>query len=105
MDASAESWSGTRLGITDLLVASSDRSFGANQFYGPYNSWERTKGWFASARQELGSHTVAAFGYRRHTDDFALFRNDPAAYENNHIDGSWQGSLRGTPRCTRIPFC
>jgi outer membrane cobalamin receptor len=96
MDASAESWNATRLGITDLLVASSDRSFGANQFYGPYNSWERTKGWFAAARQELGSHTVAAFGYRRHTDDFALFRNDPGAYENNHIDGSWQGSLRET---------
>ncbi len=96
MDASAESWSATRLGITDLLVASSDRSFGANQFYGPYNSWERTKGWFAGARQELGSHTLAAFGYRRHTDDFALFRNDPGAYENNHIDGSWQGSLRET---------
>jgi len=96
MDASAESWSATRLGITDLLVASSDRSFGANQFYGSYNSWERTKGWFAAVRQELGSHTVAAFGYRRHTDDFALFRNDPGAYENNHIDGSWQASLRET---------
>ena len=61
VDASVESWSATRLGITDLLVASSDRSFGANQFYGPYNSWERTKGWFAGARQELGSHTVAGF--------------------------------------------
>ncbi len=96
MDASAESWSATRLGITDLLIASSDRSFGANQFYGPYNSWERTKGWFASARQEIGSRTVGAFGYRHHRDDFALFRNDPGAYENNHIDGSWQGSLRET---------
>jgi len=31
-DGSAESWLGTRLGITDLLFASSDRSFGANQF-------------------------------------------------------------------------
>lgn len=95
-DASAESWVGSRLGISDLLFASSDRSFGANQFYGNFNSWERTKGWFASARQELGSHTTAAFGYRRHTDDFVLWRNDPAAYENNHIDGSWQGSLRET---------
>jgi len=95
-DTSAESWLGSRLGVTDLLFASSDRSFGANQFYGPYNSWERTKGWFASARQELGSHTVAAFGYRRHTDEFVLLRNDPAYYENNHIDGSWQGSLRQT---------
>jgi iron complex outermembrane receptor protein len=96
MDASAESWMGSRLGVTDLLVASSDRSFGANEFYGNYPSWERTKGWFAAARQEFGSHTVAAFGYRRHTDEFVLFRDDPAIYENNHIDGSWQGSLRET---------
>ncbi len=95
-DTSAESWAGSRLGITDLLFAASDRSFGANQFYGPYNSWERTKGWFASMRQELGSHSQAAFGYRRHTDDFVLLRAAPSVYENNHIDGSWQGSLRHT---------
>jgi iron complex outermembrane receptor protein len=63
MDASSENWIGSRLGISDLLFAASDRSFGANQFYGPYNSWEHTKSWFASARQELGSRTVAAFGY------------------------------------------
>jgi len=95
-DTSAEIWLGSQLGVTDLLFAASDRAFGANQFYGNYPSWERTKGWFASARQELGSHTVAVFGYRRHTDEFVLFRNDPAIYENNHIDGSWQGSLRET---------
>ena len=95
-EASAESWLGTRLGITDLLFASSDRAFGANGFYGNYPEWERTKAWFASVRQELGSHTVAAFGYRRHTDDFVLIRNNPAIYENNHIDGSWQAALRHT---------
>ena len=95
-DASSESWVSSRLGISDLLFAASDRSFGANQFYGPYNSWERTKGWFASGRQELGSRTVAAFGYRRHTDEFVLLRNAPSVYENNHIDGSWQASLRHT---------
>jgi outer membrane cobalamin receptor len=95
-DASAENWLGSRLGITDLLFASSDRSFGANQFYGPYNSWERTKGWFASMRQELGSRTVAAFGYRRHTDEFILRRDNPSVYENNHKDGSWQASIRHT---------
>lgn len=95
-DASSESWISSRLGVTDLLFAASDRAFGANQFYGPYNSWERTKGWFGSGRQELGSRTTAAFGYRRHTDDFVLLRNDPGAYENNHIDGSWQASLRRT---------
>ena len=95
-DGSVESWTGTRLGITDILFAGSDRAFGANQFYGPYNSWERTKGWFASMRQELGSRTVAAFGYRRHTDDFVLRRTNPSIYENRHIDGSWQASLRRT---------
>jgi iron complex outermembrane receptor protein len=95
-DGSLESWVSSRLGISDLLFAVSDRSFGANQFYGPYNSWERTKGWFASGRQELGNRTVAAFSYRRHTDEFVLLRDNPSVYENNHIDGSWQASLRHT---------
>jgi iron complex outermembrane receptor protein len=95
-DASSEGWLSSRLGISDLLFAASDRSFGADQFYGPYNSWERTKGWFASGRQELGGRTVAAFGYRRHTDEFVLLRDKPSVYENNHIDGSWQASLRHT---------
>jgi outer membrane cobalamin receptor len=95
-DASAESWCASHLGVTDLLVAGSDRAFGANDFYGAYPSWERTKSWFASARQELGARTVAAFGYRRHADDFVLFRDEPAIYENNHVDESWQASLRRT---------
>ncbi len=95
-DASTELWHGTRLGVTDVLLAGSDRSFGANQFYGDYPSWERTKGFFAGIRQELGAKTAAAFAFRRHTDEFILFRNDPAIYENNHIDGSWQAMLRHT---------
>jgi iron complex outermembrane receptor protein len=95
-DSSLENWAGSRLGVTNLMLAASDRSFGANQFYGPYNSWERTKGWLATARQELGNRTSAAFGYRRHTDEFILLRNDPSVYENNHIDGSWQASMRHT---------
>jgi len=95
-DASLEDWIPSRLGMADILVAVSDRSFGANQFYGPYDSWERTKGWFASVRQELGPKAVAAFGYRRHTDEFILERNGPFHYENNHMDGSWQASLRQT---------
>jgi iron complex outermembrane receptor protein len=101
-DASAESWCAPHFGVLDLLVAGSDRSFGANQFYGDYPSWERTKGWFAATRQELGSRTVVAFGYRRHTDEFVLFRDDPAIYENNHIDGSWQGSLRRTENVGKV---
>jgi outer membrane cobalamin receptor len=91
--ASNEDWFSSRLGLTDVLLATSDRSFGANQFYGPYASWERTKGWFAGIRQELGG-SQAAFAYRRHTDEYVLIRTDPSIYENNHMDGSWQASLR-----------
>ena len=93
-NASSESRYRTALGESDILLAGSDQAFGANQFYGNYDSWERTKGWFASARQELGTKTEAAFGYRRHTDNFILLREDPSYYANNHIDGSWQAVVR-----------
>jgi len=92
--ASSETRIPTKLGITDILLAGSDRAFGADQFYGPYNSWERTKGWFSSISQELGAKTQAAFGYRRHADNFILLRNDPSYYANNHNDASWQAVLR-----------
>jgi len=35
-------------------------------------------------------------GYRRHTDDFVLLRDEPSVYANNHLDGSWQTSVRHT---------
>jgi iron complex outermembrane receptor protein len=93
-DASAESSVNTALGATDVLLAGNDRDYGANQFYGNYPSAERTKAWFASLRQELGASTEAALGYRRHTDEFILLRDDPSVYENNHIDQSWQAVVR-----------
>jgi iron complex outermembrane receptor protein len=76
------------------MFAGSDRPYGAAQFYGDFASWERTKNWFASGQQDLGEDTSAAFGYRRHSDEFILIRTDPALYENNHVDESWQGALR-----------
>lgn len=92
--ASSETHFNTALGGTMLLLSSADRPFGANDFYGPYNSWERTKGWFAALTQDLGKQTVFDFGYRRHTDEFILLRDDPSVYENNHVTNSWQASLR-----------
>jgi iron complex outermembrane receptor protein len=92
--ASSESRYDSALGATSILLAGSDRAFGADQFYGNYNSWERTKGWFASLSQDLGAKTQAAFAYRRHADNFILLRNDPAVYANNHIDTSWQAVAR-----------
>jgi len=90
----SETWLTWKPGTTDILLAASDRPYGANQFYGPYPSWERTKGWFASIQQQLGAQTAASFGYRRHSDLFVLFVDQPAIYENNHITTSYEGALR-----------
>jgi iron complex outermembrane recepter protein len=84
----------SRWGATNLLLAHSDRPFGADQFYGNFNSWERTRTWFAAARQELGERTEASFAYRRHTDLFVLYRDRPLIYTNHHIVESEQAGLR-----------
>jgi outer membrane cobalamin receptor len=90
----SETWLDSGLGTTDLLFAGSDRPYGANDFYGPYDSWERTKGWFASLQQQLGQRTAADFSYLRHTDLYVLYNGDPSYYENNHIATNWDGALR-----------
>lgn len=84
----------TALGSTSLMLSYGDRPFGANNFYGAADSWERTKGWFAGLTQDLGNNTQAAFGFRRHTDEFVWLREDPAVYTNNHETQSWEYALR-----------
>jgi iron complex outermembrane receptor protein len=93
-NASSETRFASLLGKSDLLFAGDDRAFGANDFYGPYNSWERTKGWFAALTQQLGEHTVADAAYRRHSDIFVLLRDNPGYYKNQHIDDSYEGDIR-----------
>jgi iron complex outermembrane recepter protein len=84
----------TRAGETLLLFAYGDKPFGANQFYGNFNSWERTKSWFGAVKQDLGTKTEFDLGYRRHSDVFILIRDQPGVYENNHVTDSWQTALR-----------
>lgn len=84
----------TALGNSDVMLAYADKPYGANQFYGNFNSWERTKGWFAALKQDIGTKTEVDLGYRRHTDEFVLFRDKPQIYENNHVTESWQVALR-----------
>jgi iron complex outermembrane receptor protein len=84
----------TGLGRTLVMVGYGDKPFGANQFYGNFDSWELTRSWFAGLKQDLGSHMEFDFGYRRHTDEFILLRDDPSFYTNNHADDSWQAALR-----------
>jgi len=92
--ASSDTRLNSPLGATELLFAGNDRAFGAAQFYGNYNSWERTKGWFAGLTQSLSPHTGADVAYRRHSDIFLLERNQPEGYKNQHIDDGFEGDLR-----------
>jgi iron complex outermembrane receptor protein len=84
----------TALGTTRVFLSGLDRPFGADQFYGNYKSWERTKTWFASLHQDLGSRTDATLSYRRHTDLYVLTRDDPDFYTNRHVDDTWYAALR-----------
>ncbi|MGA8939888.1 MAG: TonB-dependent receptor, partial [Acidobacteriaceae bacterium] len=93
-EVSSETRVSSMLGESDVLLGGSDRSFGANQFYGNYNSWERTKEWFAGINQRVNAKTEATLAYRRHSDIFVLFANDPSFYKNQYDDDSWQGEVR-----------
>lgn len=84
----------TSLGATDITLANNDRPFGADQFYGNYNSWERTRTWFGAIRQGLGDNTEASFAYRRHTDLFVLYRDRPEVFTNRHAVDGIQAALR-----------
>lgn len=84
----------TPLGRSDVLLAISDRPYGAQGFYGPYPSRERGKGWLAAWTQPFGTQTSASFAYRRHTDEFILLRDRPAFYENNHVSTDYQATVR-----------
>ena len=91
----------TALGRSQIMLGYGDDPFGANQFYGNFNSWERTKSWFGGITQALGEQTEFDFAYRRHTDEFILFRDNPSYYENNHSDESWQTALRRKQRVSQ----
>ena len=79
---------------TAMVLGYVDKRFGADQFYGNFNSWEDTKAWFASLSQAIGEKTQAAFAYRRHSDLFVLYRDRPQVYTNHHVDETWEAALR-----------
>lgn len=86
--------SSTSFASTTVDLAYADKPFGAQNFYGAYPSWERTKTWFAGLRQGLGQRTEAALSFRRHTDLFYLWRDTPQRYQNHHSAEGFQASLR-----------
>lgn len=84
----------TSLGASRLTLAYMDHPFGAEQFYGNFNSWENTKTWFAGGQQQFGERTTASFAYRRHSDLFVLYRDRPQVFTNHHASDSYQAALR-----------
>ena len=93
---SSESFLDKDFGSTTVMFAKNDRPFGANGFYGPWDSWEDTGSTFLAASQTIGRSEDRLqhrfnFGYRRHTDHFVLFRHRPEIFENFHTTNHYQG--------------
>ncbi len=84
----------TDFGNGSVNLAYMDHPFGADQFYGNFNSWEDTKTWFAGVQQALGAKTTASFSFRRHSDLFVLYRDRPQVFANHHSDESYQLAVR-----------
>ena len=93
---SSESFLDKDFGSTTVMFARNDRPFGANGFYGPWDSWEDTGSTFVAASQTIGRSADRLqhrfnFGYRRHTDHFILFRHRPEIFQNFHTTNQYQG--------------
>jgi len=80
-------------GGTAITLAHNDRPFGAERFYGPFPSWERTRTWYGAVHQRLANTNLAA-AWRRHSDLFVLYRDRPEIYTNRHRSETWQAWLR-----------
>ncbi len=81
----------------DLAFAS--RDFGAGGFYGNFPSYEATRTTTASARWRVSIDSTASvepvIGYRRNSDDFILFREEPERYRNLHTTDQFSGEVIG----------
>ena len=103
---SSESFLDTSAGSTSILAAYNDRPFGANGFYGPFNSWEETGTKLFSATQTVGRNLDRLnhrfnFAFRRHNDNFILCKQGcvfggiqfrPEDNQNLHQTNVYQGS-------------
>ena len=69
-----------------------DKAFGAKDFYAPYPSKEWTRAWIGGAQYQHRFHEIGLLNsrlfYRRHSDRFVLWRDNPSAYENRHVNES-----------------
>ena len=72
-------WQGKLRGGVDVFTAFNVKEFGAEDFYAPYPSYEKTQTFLASARwRGITGYAV------RHDDTFYLVRSDPEAFRNDN---------------------
>ncbi len=75
----------------------SRRDFGAEDFYAPYPSFERTRSytsslrWASEAARSLNVELGTSF--RRHEDEFTLIRDNPEVYQNQHTSSQVGGDV------------
>jgi iron complex outermembrane receptor protein len=90
------------LGWTDVSAVRLDNRFGAAGFYGPYPSYEETVTdalWTVTALRAGAFRnfpTECRFSFKRHDDEFTLFRERPDFYRNRNITrtGLFQSTTR-----------
>ncbi|NQT24264.1 TonB-dependent receptor [candidate division KSB1 bacterium] len=77
----------------------SGRDYGANGFYAPYPSREKTEGWTGQTvlktRHSNWFSTQVRLSAHQHEDDFILDADRPEWYQNNHCTRSFAGEVQG----------
>ncbi len=73
------------------------RHFGAEDFYAPYPSFEKTRSYTSALRWTLPTRGETEFkigtSYRRHEDEFTLVRDQPEVYQNQHTSSQVGGDI------------
>jgi len=75
-------------GAVSFDLGLSRRDFGAQDFYAPYPSFEKTRSYTSGLRWAStgsgGLRFEAGLSGRVHQDEFTLIRSDPGVYQNRH---------------------
>ncbi len=79
-------------GKINLLISFNKKKFGANNFYGPFPSKERTKTNFIGLNFDRKKTRMKLY-YRQHDDTFTLDITRPEWYVNHHTNESYGGEI------------
>ncbi len=89
----------TGSGDWDVFAGYAARDFGALDFYAPYPSRERTRTFFTALKRSVAVSPYLTLeprlNFRRHSDRFILFKDNPSAFTNDHVTRRVGSELRG----------